>query len=184
LYSPTEPVFAGELVLVRHDNLSVSAGAVRNMGFAALATLVICCVTLTLTGCGGKEPTRQQSIERYSSELREAVSGHVHDEQRRSQMLVIVDQVETLNHRFNNETAEFIESYRKLNADYDAARPAFDQLFADYSAKRVRARGEALDLHFQLASLATEGEWNSIAKAEIELYEEVNEARPASEDTK
>jgi hypothetical protein len=157
-------------------------GSVRNIGFVALIALFICCAPLT--GCGGKEPTRQQSIEQYSLELREAVSNHVHDEQRKSQMLVIVDHVETLNHRFNQETAEFIEGYRKLNADYDAARPAFDQLFADYRAKRVRARGEALDLHFQLASLATEVEWDSIGKAETELYEEVNEAKPAKEGTK
>jgi hypothetical protein len=184
LYSPTEPVFTGELVLGRQDDLPLLPGAVPNLGFAALIALLICCAALTLAGCGGKEPTRQQSLERYGLELREAVSSHVHDEQRRSQMLVIVDQVETLNQRFNQETAEFIEGYRKLNADYDAARPAFDRLFADYSAKRVRARGEALDLHFQLASLATEVEWDSIGKAETELYEEVNEAKPAREDTK
>jgi hypothetical protein len=99
-------------------------------------------------------------------------------------MFLIVDQLEALHLRFSQETADFVESYRKLNADYDATRPAFDQLFSDYSAKRIKARNEALDLQFQLASLATAGEWDSIVEAETKLYEEVNAARPAEESTK
>jgi hypothetical protein len=45
----------------------------------------------------------------------------------------------------------------------------------------MRARSEALDLHFQLASLATAQEWDSIGKAEEKLYEEVNASRPAGD---
>jgi hypothetical protein len=92
-------------------------------------------------------------------------------------MLLVVDQVEALNLRFSQETADFVRSYRKLNADYEATRAAFDKLFADYNAKRIKARNESLDLHFQLASLATADEWDSIGKAEKKLYEEANEAR-------
>jgi hypothetical protein len=99
-------------------------------------------------------------------------------------MLSIVDQVEALHLRFSRETASFIESYRTLNADYDSTRPAFDQLFSDYNEKRIKARNEALDLHFQLASLATAGEWEAIGRAEKKLYEEANAALPTQESTK
>jgi hypothetical protein len=139
---------------------------------------------LTLPGCRGKAPTREQAIERYSQALREGVSTHVSDEPRRAQMLSIVNQLEAVHVRFNQETAEFIASYDKLNADYGATRPAFDQLFSDYSSKRIKARSQALDLHFQLASLATPAEWDTIGKAETKLYEKVNASRPANEDTK
>ena len=155
----------------------------RRLGFALLA-LLVCALTITAPGCGRTKPTRGQAVERYSQELREAVSANVPDERRKTQMLLIVDQVEALNARFGHETADFIASYRKLNADYEATRPAFDRLFADYSAKRVQARSEAFDLHFRLASLATADEWDSIGKAEGKLYEEVNVSRPATEDTK
>ena len=151
--------------------------------FAALFTL-FCGVTLAIAGCGGKETTRTQAIERYSLELREAVSSKVPEQDRKARMLSIVDQVEMLNRRFDQETADFVESYRKLNADYDSPRPAFDQLFADYNAKRIKARGEALELHFQLASFATGDEWDAIGKAEVKLYEEVDATRPAKESTK
>jgi hypothetical protein len=146
----------------------------------ALLALLVCAVTLCVAGCGGK-PTREQSIERYSQDLREAVSSSVSDERRREQMLAVVDQLKAVNLRFSQETAEFIENYRKLNADFDATRSAFDQLFSDYNAKRVKARNEVLDLHFQLTSLATTAEWNTIGRAETKLYKKVNETRPASE---
>jgi hypothetical protein len=143
----------------------------------------ICALTLTVAvgGCGGKEPSREEAIARYGQELRAAVSKHVTDERRRAGMLSIVDQLQAVNRRFDQETADFVESYRKLNADYEATRPAFDRLFSDYSAQRVKARTETLDLHFQLASLATADEWDGIAKAEAKLYEEVSLARPAQE---
>lgn len=153
----------------------------RGTGFTTLFALVVCAVVLSVSGCGGKKQTREQAVAQYGQELREAVSTKVPDEGRKARMLLIVDQLEALHRRFNQETADFVESYRKLNADYDAARPAFEQLFSDYSAKRIRARNEALDLHFHLASLATADEWDTIADAETELYEEVSTARPAEE---
>jgi hypothetical protein len=157
-------------------------GGFRSIGFAALFTLLVCAATLAVTGC--TKPNREEAIQRYSQELRETVSSSVPADPRRGQMLRIVDQLEALHLRFSRETADFIESYRKLNADYDSTRPAFDRLFTDYTAQRVQARNEALDLHFQLTSLATAGEWDRIGKAETKLYEKVNAARPTEGNTK
>jgi len=156
----------------------------RSLGLAALFTVLVCAVTLTLAGCVGTKPSKAQTIERYSQELREAVSSNVSNAGRRAQLLSIVDQVDALQLRFSQETTEFVERFRKLNADYDSTRPAFDQLFSDYNAKRITARSEALDLHFQLASLATADEWRAIGKAEAKLYEEANAAPPTEEGTK
>ena len=153
-------------------------------GFATVLALLVCAATLVVSGCGGTKPSKAQTIELYSQKLREAVSSNVHEERRRSQLLLVVDRVEALHFLFSQETVEFVESYRKLNADYDSTRPAFDQLFADYNAKRIKARNEALDLHFQLASLATVSEWNAIGKAETKLYEEANAVGPTEESTK
>ena len=153
-------------------------------GFAALFALVVCCVTLAVPGCSRTKPTQSDAVARYSQKLREVVSSDVPDAQRKAQMLLVVDQLEALQLRFSEETVRFIERYRKMNADYDATRPAFDQLFSDYSAKRITARSEALDLHFRLASLATADEWGAIGKAETKLYEKVDAARPAEESMK
>jgi hypothetical protein len=155
-------------------NLMMSGA--RSMGLAALVTLLFLAGTISVPGCGSS-PTTAQVIERYNQKLRDTVSAKVTDEQRKAQMLEIVDQVETLHLRFSRETADFVASYRKLNADYDSPRAEFEQLFADYNTKRIKARDEALDLHFELASLASASEWEAIGTAEIKLYEKVNAAR-------
>ena len=146
------------------------------------ALLLPCAFAVTLAaavaGCGGSKPTKEQVIASYGQELREAVSTKVADEPRKARMLAILDQLDRLNRRFTQETRDFVESYRKLNADYGATRPAIDKLFSDYNVQRIKVRNEALDLHFQLASLSTATEWNPIVKAEIKLYEEVNAVRP------
>jgi allophanate hydrolase subunit 1 len=146
--------------------------------------ITVCTLFSTLPGCSSTKPTPDQTINRYSEKLREAVSTSVPEEQPKAQMLLIVDRLEALHLRFSQETSDFVETYRKLNVDYDSTRPAFDQLFSDYNAKRVKARKEALDLHFQLASLATAGEWEAIGRAEKKLYEEADAAVPAEESTK
>jgi hypothetical protein len=153
-------------------------------GFAALFALVVCAATLAVSGCNRTKPTRSETIDRYSQELREVVSADVPDERRKAQMLAVVDQLEALHRRFSAETLSFIERFHTMNADYDATRPAFDQLFSDYKAKRIKARSEGLDLHFQLASLATADEWGAIGKAEMKLYEKVTVMRPVEQDKK
>jgi hypothetical protein len=155
----------------------------RRVGLTGMFTLWVCAVTFTVAGCGTK-PTTNETINRYSEKLSAAVSANVPEEGRRAQMLAVVNQLQSLQLRFNQETADFVQSYRKLNADHDSARPAFDQLFSDYNAKRIKARSEALDLHFKLASLATATEWGPIGKAEMKLYKEGNEARSEEEGTK
>jgi hypothetical protein len=156
----------------------------RRAGSIVLFALLTCLATVAVPGCGGQKPTRQQAIERYSDELREAVSSEVPDQPRRDQMLSIVDQLKAVHLRFSQDTVDFIESYRKVNADYDSTRTAFNELFADYRAKRVKARGEAIALHFQLASLATASEWDTLGKAETKLYDQAYEAPVAKEGAK
>ena len=165
----------------RRVGASSLCGRLCGIRFAALFAFSALAAAFALGGCGGSKPTRAQTIERYSQKLRQAVSTNVPEEGRKAQLLLIVDQVEALHRRFSQETAQFVESFRQLNADYDAARPAFDRLFSDYNAKRIKAREEALELHFQLASLSKADEWDAIGRAETKLYEEASEARPTEE---
>jgi hypothetical protein len=131
----------------------------------------------SLPGAAAQNRPLRKKIERYSQKLRAVVSTRVADEGRRAQMFVVVDQMEAVHVRFSQESADFVANYRKLNADYDAARPAFDQLFSEYNASRITARNQDLDLHFKLAALATDNEWDAISKAEVNLYEAANAGR-------
>jgi hypothetical protein len=177
------PDLEGKAVTSRPFSVTLMRGGARGIGVVALCALALCAVTLTVSGCGGTKPTKAQEIERYSQKLREAVATNVPDDGRKAQLILVVDQVEALHRRFSQETAEFVASYRQLNADFDSTRQSFDQLFSDYNAKRIKAREDALELHFQLASLATADEWGAIGRAEAKLYEKSSEASPAEKST-
>jgi hypothetical protein len=143
---------------------------------SVLAIITLCATVLAAPGCGGTKPTTAQVIQSSSQRLRQEVSKNVADESRKSQMLLVVDQIEAVQSSLSKETADFVQNYQNLNSNYDAPRSAFDQLFADYNGQRIRARNQALDLHFRLASLATADEWIPIVKAEVKLYEAFTEA--------
>jgi hypothetical protein len=135
------------------------------------ATLMVCIVALATSGCKSAKPTVDQTVEGSTQKLREAVSHDVADADRRDQMLKLVDQLEAVQKSFSKESSEFVAKYRTLNADYDSPRTAYEQLFSEFNVQRVQARDKALDLHFQLASLATEREWDHLGKVEAMTYE-------------
>jgi hypothetical protein len=155
---------------------SMGPRAIACISPSALAIVMISAIALATPGCRGAQLTPGQVIQNSSQKLRQAVSSNVGEEGRKAQMLAVVDQIEAVQGSLSKETADFIQSYRKLNADYDAPRAAFDQLFSDYNGQRIKARNQALDLHFQLASLASANEWGPIGKAEAKSYQEFSEA--------
>lgn len=157
-------------------------GLLLRLRSPVLSALLVIALTSTMVGCGGQKPTTAEAVARYGQDLRDAVTTGVQDEGRRAQLLDIVNQVEALQNGFSQETKDFVTSYRKLNIDYDAERPAFERLFANYNAKRVEARTKALALHFRMAAIASPKEWKAIGKAEARLYEESIEARQAGGD--
>jgi hypothetical protein len=147
------------------------------IGSRAAAVVVLGAIALALCSCASTKPTPEQTIQEASQDLRQAVSGNVADPARRDQMLALVDQIAATQRSFSMQAAEFAAQYSRMNADYDAPRARFEQLFADFNAQRVQSRDRILDLHFQLAALATEQEWRPIGKAEAKLYKNTQQAR-------
>jgi hypothetical protein len=146
------------------------------IGSHAVAVVVLGAIIL-LCSCADTGRTPEQTIQAASQELRQSVSGNVADPGRRDQMLALIDQIEATQRTFSTQAADLAAQYSKMNADYDAPRARFEQLFADFNAQRIQSRDRILDLHFRLAALATEQEWKPIGKAEAKLYEETQEAR-------
>jgi hypothetical protein len=134
-------------------------------------------IAMAMSGCAGATPTPEQAIQDASKELRQAVSANVADPNRRDQMLALVDQIEATQRNFSTQAADFATQYSQMNADYDAPRARFEQLFSAFNGQRIQSRDRILELHFRLAALATEKEWKPIGKAETKLYEEVQLAR-------
>jgi hypothetical protein len=147
-----------------------------NFGPGVVA-VVLGTLAMALGGCAGTKLTPEETLQGASQELRQTVSKNVGDPGRRQQMLGLVDQIESTQRSFSAQAAEFAAQYSRMNADYDTARARFEELFSDYNSRRIQSRDRILDLHFQLAALATTEEWIWIGKAEAKLYEETGKAR-------
>ena len=141
--------------------------------FAVVATVI----AVAVSGCAGTTPTPEQAIQDAGRELRQAVSGNVADAGRRDQMLALVDQIEATQRSFSTQAADFASQYSRMNADYDAPRARFEELFSAFNEHRIQSRDRVLELHFRLAALATAEEWKPIGKAEAKLYEDAHLAR-------
>jgi len=152
---------------------------IGNITVSAVAAFVLCAIVLAASGCAdsGAKPTDDQIFHDASEELRQAVYSNVEDQKRRDQMLSVVDQIESTQRDFSTRAAAFGEKYRAMDTDYDTPRAQFDELFADFNAQRIQSRDRILDLHFQLAALATAKEWTRIGKAESAMYTDVRIAR-------
>ena len=149
-----------------------------------LCVLIPLIAGLALPGCKSPPETAEASAQKFTRQLRDAVSGNVADSGRKDQMLALVDQMETTQQTYNQDVAAFVASFRQLNTSYDTPRATFDELFKAFDAQRVAARDRFLDVHFQLTTLATAGEWKKIGKAEKKLYEDLLKprAQPDEED--
>ena len=61
----------------RPFSASLMCGCFRSISCTALLGLLVCAAALPVAGCGGKDRTKQQTLERYSQKLRETVSAKV-----------------------------------------------------------------------------------------------------------
>jgi hypothetical protein len=156
----------------------------RNRIATMLACALVGLAAVALPGCKSSNPSAEQTTESATQKMRKVISSDVAEAGRREQMLKVVDRMEAVQAAFNKNITDFVTRYQTLNADYDATRPAFDKLFSEYNAERVQARSQTLDLHFQLASLATEKEWDRIGEAEAKMYEAIDISRTKQEEIK
>ena len=133
----------------------------------SLANLALACA-LALAGCADSPKTSADLVGGPMREMRQAVEKHVADPSRQTQLLALVDELDGVLKDHSRDLNALSGDLSRLNADYDATREAFDALVSDF-AQRSRVRKErALDLHFQMAALASVEEWKSISKHEVE----------------
>jgi NAD(P)H-nitrite reductase large subunit len=70
--------------------------AIACISRSALAIAMLCAITVAAPGCGGTKPTIEQVIQSSNQRLRQAVLRNVADGGRKAQMLMVVDQIETV----------------------------------------------------------------------------------------
>jgi len=101
--------------------------------------------------------------------MRDEVSRVVPDSGRREKLSATLDRYEERLRAFGDTVSSFQGGFRALNADVGASRAQFDDLIASYQADRKATRSQLLQIHQELLSLTTEGEWRSIGRREVDV---------------
>ena len=119
-----------------------------------------------LVGCGGEPVAREDQQAAAFADLRAAIEETITDEQRRTEVLTIVDSLEN---DIDELTALLVRrrtELRELNANYDATREDFDRFTSEMEARIRRNRQQALRTHNEIVSAVTAEEWATLEKAQ------------------
>ena len=136
---------------------------------ALLLTLLI--VLGTLAGCARDRRALATIVRDSMQATRAAVQDCVDDADRRGRLLVFVDELEGLFLAQTGDLEQLSRDLRRINADPDATRSAFDAQVSAYQERRRARRTHAVDLHFAMMDVTRPEEWSRIVRSELDAFE-------------
>ena len=136
---------------------------------ALLLTLLI--ALGALVGCARDRPAPAEIVRDAMQATRDAVQDAVDDKQRRGQLLEFVDELEGLFLSQTGDLEELSRDLRRIHADPDATRSAFDAEISGYQERRRARRTRAVDLHFAMMDVTRPDEWSRIIRRELDAIE-------------
>lgn len=120
----------------------------------------LCIVAVLLAGCAAKTRTLQDTP--VLDEMAAIVQKHVPDKAKASEAVKRVDQMRTDGADYLRDYSEALESFGKLNADYDATREQFDAMIDQLRQKRSGIYSKMIDLTMEMRPYVTASEWTAI----------------------
>ena len=124
---------------------------------------------LVVAGCGFRSTATdpgavEAHFEAAKQDERQLLTAVVEDPERANTLLMLLDM---RNQTVANHAAT-VETYmRALNADYDAERADFEQLFATYRTDRQTYQQQLVNLIQQMKASTTAKEWKRLAKFQL-----------------
>jgi hypothetical protein len=136
-----------------------------------LSTLAL--VAGALSGCARDRRSTAEVVGDAMQATRAAVADAVDDRERRAELLALVDQLDGLLQAQGADLEELSRRLRRLNADPDATRSAFEASIATYQERRRARRARALDIHFAMIERTEVDEWERIVDRELDALEAI-----------
>jgi len=135
------------------------------------------CVILLLMGltaCGGKEQVSSEDQQDAAfADLRVAVDDTVTDEASKSEVMQLVDELESDVDKLREILVMRRAEIRRLNADYDVTREDFLN-FANETEVRIQEnRRNVLAARARLVNATTQEEWNVLTKVETKAMKTI-----------
>jgi len=116
--------------------------------------------------CGGKDAISPIEVEKQAfADLRAEIRRAIDDPEREIKAIAIIDGLVDELTSLRNRMVERKKRTRQLNANYDASRADFDDLFED-AARAIRSNQQRItEKHRALLAVTTAAERSAIAKA-------------------
>jgi len=155
-------------------NIKKSGRISMNSRMIKMAMLIFA-VTFLILSCASKPIDPQELLQNNMQVMRGAIVDTVNDKERKKNLLVLTNSLETSLSDYNRAYTNFSLEFGKLNRNYDTSRSEFENLLALFRKKRHSIMNEVTEIHFKMIALTSENEWKKIVKKELEAIKSVRQ---------
>jgi hypothetical protein len=98
----------------------------------------------------------------WIAHMRGRVEKSIADPDKKTQMLLLVNQMGIEVLRLDQEARKHFANVPKIDRDYNSTPDDFKKQFAEFNAKRYEIRDRVIDASFEMRELATPEEWKDL----------------------
>lgn len=128
-----------------------------------LLTLVLMLV-LGVSACAGKDK-KDETPDQMTEQFREEILSTVTDTKRAEKAAKLADQLRALFVDAEKQSKKDFETFRSLNANYDAKETAFQGFFMNMNNQARARQKRVLEIHAKMQKLLTADEWKKLDHA-------------------
>jgi hypothetical protein len=127
-------------------------------------SVLVMTLMLGLSACAGKDKkddTPDQMTEQFRQEILDTVS----DPDRAGKAAKLADQLRQLFADAEKQYIKDFETFRSLNANYDARETAFQGFYMNMNNQARARQKRVLEIHARMQKVLTAEEWQALEKA-------------------
>jgi len=135
-----------------------------NAAIRYLLSVLVMALILGLSACTGKD-TKEDTPDQMTEQFRQEILNTVKDSDRAEKASRLADQLRQLFADAEQQYIKDYETFRSLNANYDARETAFQGFFMNMNNQARARQKRVLEIHAKMRKVLTAGEWQALEKA-------------------
>ena len=121
-------------------------------------------LALGLTACAGKDK-KEETPDQMTEQFRQEILNTVSDPERAEKAAKLADQLRELFVDAEKQNTKDFDTFRSLNANYDARETAFQGFFMNMNNQARARQKRVLEIHAKMQKLLTADEWKQLEDA-------------------
>jgi hypothetical protein len=126
--------------------------------------VLVVTLMLGLSACAGKDK-KDDTPDQMTEQLRQEIVNTVKDPERAEKAAKLADQLRQLFADAEKQYSKDYETFRSLNANYDARETAFQGFFMNMNNQARARQKRVLEIHAKMQKVLTAEEWQALEKA-------------------